>query len=156
MNKINEKTDLIHTINSEVMTKPIMDIFGETPYKWWMGVYISLKCTSAELDTIKRQRIEDDKREFNLRVRKTNRGYVLAEGKWESKKTLYDYLSYLNQYSDKNNPIKIHIWNDRPFGNCDFVLDMISVKRSFKKLNIATLMLRDDNDEWWSITSQLD
>ena len=156
MNKINEKTDLIHTINSEVMTKPIMDIFGETPYKWWMGVYTSLRHTSFELDTIKRQRIEDDKREFNLRVRKTNRGYVLAEGKWESKKTLYDYLSYLNQYSDKNNPIKIHIWNDRPFGNCDFVLDMISVKRSFKKLNIATLMLRDDNDEWWSITSQLD
>ena len=156
MNKINEKTDLIHTINSEVMTKPIMDIFGETPYKWWMGVYASLRHTSFELDTIKRQRIEDDKREFNLRVRKTNRGYILAEGKWESKKTLYDYLSYLNQYSDKNNPIKIHIWNDRPFGNCDFVLDMISVKRSFKKLNIATLMLRDDNDEWWSITSQLD
>ena len=156
MNKINEKTDLIHTINSEVMTKPIMDIFGETPYKWWMGVYASLRHTSFELYTIKRQRIEDDKREFNLRVRKTNRGYVLAEGKWESKKTLYDYLSYLNQYSDKNNPIKIHIWNDRPFGNCDFVLDMISVKRSFKKLNIATLMLRDDNDEWWSITSQLD
>lgn len=156
MNKINEKTDLIHTINSEVMTKPIMDIFGETPYKWWMGVYASLKHASFELDTIKRQRIEDDKREFNLRVRKTNRGYVLAEGKWESKKTLYDYLSYLNQYSDKNNPIKIHIWNDRPFGNCDFVLDMISVKRSFKKLEFATIMLRDDNDNWWTITNQLD
>ena len=133
-----------------------MDIFGETPYKWWMIVYASLKHTSSELDTIKRQRIKDDKREFNLRVRKTNRGYVLAEDKWESKKTLYDYLSYLNQYSSKENPIKIHIWNDRPFGNCDFVLDMISVKRSFKRLNIATLMLRDDNDEWWSITSQLD
>lgn len=133
-----------------------MDIFGETPYKWWMRVYASLKYASFELDTIKRQRIKDDKREFNFRVRKTNRGYVLTEGKWESKKTLYDYLSYLNQYSTKENPIKIHIWNDRPFGNCDFVVDMISVKRSFKKLNIASLMLRDDNDEWWSITSQLD
>ena len=138
------------------MNKPIMDIFGETPYKWWMGVLTVLKCTSDNCDTIKRQRIEDDKREFNFRVKKTNRGYVLAEGKWESKKTLRDYLSYLNQYSDKDNPIKVHIWNDRPFGNCDFVLDMISVKRSFKRLNIASLMLRDDDDNWWSITNQLD
>ena len=138
------------------MNKPIMDIFGEPAYKWWMGTLTILKCTSDELDTIKRQRIEDDKREFNLRIRKTNRGYVLAEGNWESKKTFYDYLSYLNQYSDKDNPIKIHIWNDRPFGNCDFVIDMINAKRSFKKLEFATLMLRDDNDNWWSITNQLD
>ena len=138
------------------MNKPIMNIFGETPFKWWMKLYAALIFSNDKLDTIKRQRIEEDKREFNLRIRKTNRGYVLAEGKWESNKTLYDYLSYLNQYSDKDNPIKIHIWNDRPFGNCDFVLDMISVKRSFKKLNIATLMLRDDNDDWWSITNQLD
>lgn len=138
------------------MNKPIMDIFGEIPIKRWMKFYANLVFASSELDTIIRQRKEDDKREFNFRVRKTNRGYVLAEGKWESKKTLYDYLSYLNQYSDKDNPIKIHIWNDRPFGNCDFVLDMISIKRSFKKLEFATLMLRDDNNEWWSITNQLD
>ena len=133
-----------------------MDIFGEKPFKWWMSLWIALNVTSNELDTIVRQRREEDKREFNLRVRKTNRGYVLAEGKWESKKTLQDYLSYLNQYSTKENPIKVHIWNDRPFGNCDFVLDMIGYKRSFKKLIIASIMLRDDNDEWWSITSQLD
>ena len=69
------------------MNKPIMDIFGEPAYKWWMGTLTILKCTSSELDTIKRQRIEDDKREFNLRIRKTNRGYVLTEGSWESKKT---------------------------------------------------------------------
>lgn len=138
------------------MIKPIMDIFGEIPYKWWMKPYINFVVNSEKLDTIKRQRMEDDKREFNLRVRKTNRGYVLAESKWESKKTLYDYLSYLNQFSEKDNPIKIHIWNDRPFGNCDFVLDMISIKRSFKRLNIATIMLRDDKDDWWSITNQLD
>ena len=138
------------------MTKPIMDIFGEKPFKWWMSLWIALNVTSNELDTIVRQRREEDKREFNLRVRKTNRGYILAEGKWESKKTLQDYLSYLNQYSTKENPIKVHIWNDRPFGNCDFILDMISYKRSFKKLIIASIMLRDDNDEWWSITSQLD
>lgn len=138
------------------MKKPIMDIFGETPLKWWMGVRMQFKVTSNELDTIKRQRIEDDQREFNLRIRKTNRGYVLAEGNWESKKTLYDYLSYLNQYSSKENPIKIHIWNDRPFGNCDFIIDMISAKRSFKKLDFATIMIRDDNDNWWSITNQLD
>ena len=133
-----------------------MDIFGEKPFKWWMSLWIALNVTSNELDTIVRQRKEEDKREFNLRVKKTNRGYVLAEGKWESKKTLQDYLSYLNQYSTKENPIKVHIWNDRPFGNCDFILDMISYKRSFKKLIIASIMLRDDNDEWWSITSQLD
>lgn len=133
-----------------------MDIFGEKPFKWWMSLWIALNVTSNELDTIVRQRREEDKREFNLRVRKTNRGYVLAEGKWESKKTLQDYLSYLNQYSTKENPIKVHIWNDRPFGNCDFVLDMIGYKRSFKKLIITSIMLRDDNDEWWSITSQLD
>lgn len=133
-----------------------MDIFGEKPFKWWMSLWIALNVTSNELDTIVRQRKEDDKREFNLRVRKTNRGYVLAEGKWESKKSLQDYLSYLNQYSTKENPIKVHIWNDRPFGNCDFVLDMIGYKRSFKKLIITSIMLRDDNDEWWSITSQLD
>ena len=133
-----------------------MDIFGEKPFKWWMSLWIALNVTSNELDTIVRQRREEDKREFNLRVRKTNRGYILAEGKWESKKTLQDYLSYLNQYSTKENPIKVHIWNDRPFGNCDFILDMISYKRSFKKLIIASIMLRDDNDEWWSITSQLD
>ena len=138
------------------MIKPIMDIFGEKPIKWWMSIWIALNVTSNELDTIIRQRREDDKREFNLRVRKTNRGYVLAEGKWESKKTLQDYLSYLNQYSTKENPIKVHIWNDRPFGNCDFVLDMIGYKRSFKKLIISSIMLRDDNDEWWSITNQLD
>ena len=138
------------------MSKPVMNIFGETPYKWWMKLYIRLKVTNKELDTIKRQRREDDKREFNLRIRKTNRGYVLAEGKWESKKNLNDYLSYLNQYSSKDDPIKVHIWNDRPFGNCDFVVDMISAKRSFKKLNFATLMLRDDNNEWWSITNQMD
>ena len=133
-----------------------MDIFGEKPFKWWMSLWIALNVTSNELDTIVRQRREEDKREFNLRVRKTNRGYVLAEGKWESKKTLQDYLSYLNQYSTKENPIKVHIWNDRPFGNCDFILDMISYKRSFKKLIISSIMLRDDNDEWWSITNQLD
>ena len=133
-----------------------MDIFGETPYKWWMKLYINFVVNSEKLDNIKRQRIEDDKREFNLRIRKTNRGYVLAEGKWESKKTLHDYLSYLNQYSSKENSIKVHIWNDRPFGNCDFVLDMINYKRSFKRLNIATLMIRDDEDNWWSITNQMD
>ena len=138
------------------MIKPIMDIFGEKPFKWWMSLWIALNVTSNELDTIVRQRKEEDKREFNLRVRKTNRGYVLAEGKWESKKTLQDYLSYLNQYSTKENPIKVHIWNDRPFGNCDFILDMIGYKRSFKKLIITSIMLRDDNNEWWSITSQLD
>ena len=133
-----------------------MNIFGETPYKWWMKLIVLFSIRNKNCSTIKRQRLIDDKREFNFRVRKTNRGYVLAEGKWESKKTLYDYLSYLNQYSDKTNPIKIHIWNDRPFGNCDFILDMISVKRSFKRLNIATIMLRDDDNEWWSITNQLD
>lgn len=133
-----------------------MDIFGETPYKWWMGVYARLKFTSYELDNIIRQRKDDDKREFNFRIRKTHRGYVLAEGKWESKKTLNDYLSYLNQYSTKEAPIKVHIWNDRPFGNCDFVVDMINIKRSFKRLKITTLMIRDDNNEWWSITNQLD
>lgn len=138
------------------MNKHVMDIFGETPLKWWMRVYARLKCTSNEFDTIIRQRREDDKREFNLRIRKTHRGYVLAEGKWESKKTLLDYLSYLNQYSDKETPIKIHIYNDRLFGNCDFVVDMIALKRSFKRLDFASLMLRDDNDEWWSITNQLD
>lgn len=138
------------------MNKPIMNILGETPYKWWMGVYVNFKFCSYDLDTIVRQRRDDDKREFNLRIRKTNRGYVLAEGKWESKKTLHDYLSYLNQYSTKENPIKVHIWNDRPFGNCDFVLDMIGYKRSFKRIIIASIMLRDDNDEWWSITNQLD
>ena len=136
--------------------KPIMNLFGEKPLKWWMRFYINLSVPTHYLDTIRRQRIVDDQREFNFRVRKTNRGYVLAEGKWESKKNLYDYLSYLNQYSTKENPIKVHIWNDRPFGNCDFVVDMISAKRSFKKLNFATLMLRDDNNEWWSITNQLD
>ena len=133
-----------------------MDIFGEKPYKWWMKLYITLNAASYELDTIIRQRKVDDKREFSFRIRKTNRGYVLAEGLWESKKTFYDYLSYLNQYSDKDNPIKINIYNDRPFGNCDFILDMISIKRSFKKLNISAIMLRDDNDNWWSITNQLD
>lgn len=133
-----------------------MDILGETPTKWWMKLYIRLKVTSRELDTIIRQRRENDKREFNFRIKKTHRGYVLAEGKWESKKTLYDYLTYLNQYSDKDNPIKIHIWNDRPFGNCDFVIDMIEVKRRFKRLKLETLMLRDDDSTWWSITNQLD
>ena len=138
------------------MNKPIMDIFGETPYKSWMKIYAKFVFSSRELDTIVRQRREEDKREFNLRIRKTNRGYVLAEGKWESKKTLHAYLSYLNQYSTKESPIKIHIYNDRPFGNCDFILDMIGYKRSFKRLNFASIMLRDDNDEWWSITNQLD
>ena len=138
------------------MIKPVMDIFKETPYKKWMKLYAYFRFASKNLDTIIRQRRDDDKREFNFRVRKTNRGYVLAEGKWESKKTLHDYLSYLNQYSNKDNPIKVHIWNDRSFGNCDFVLDMISYKRSFKRINIASIMLRDDNDEWWSITNQLD
>ena len=138
------------------MNKPVMDIFGETPYKSWMKLYAKFVFSSRELDTIVRQRREEDKCEFNLRIRKTNRGYVLAEGKWESKKTLLDYLSYLNQYSTKENPIKIHIYNDRPFGNCDFVLDMIALKRSFKLLDFASLMLRDDNNEWWSITNQLD
>lgn len=136
--------------------KPIMNIFAEKPLKWWMGVYIRLKVTNNEFDTIIRQRREDDKREFNLRVRKTHRGYILAEGKWESKKTFMDYLSYLNQYSTKENPIKVHIWNDRPFGNCDFVIDMIDMKRRFKRVKFETLMLRDDNNEWWSITNQLD
>ena len=138
------------------MNKPVMDIFGETPYKSWMKLYAKFVFSSRELDTIVRQRREENKSEFNFRIRKTNRGYVLAEGKWESKKTIYDYLSYLNQYSTKEYPIKIHIWNDRPFGNCDFVVDMIDIKRRFKRLNIASLMLRDDNDGWWSITNQLD
>jgi hypothetical protein len=138
------------------MNRPIMNIFGEQPIKKWMSLYARFKYANHEIDTIKRQRIEEDKREFNLRVRKTHRGYVLAEDKWESKKTLLDYLSYLNQYSTKENPIKIHIYNDRPFGNCDFVVDMIAMKRSFKKLNFATIMIRDDNNEWWSITNQLD
>lgn len=132
-----------------------MNIFGETPLKWWMKLYIRFKVTNRELDTIIRQRREDDKREFNLRVKKNNRGYVLAEGKWESKKTLQDYLSYLNQYSDKSNPIKVHIWNDRPFGNCDFILDMITFKRSFKNINITSIMIRDDDNQWWNISNQL-
>lgn len=138
------------------MSKPIMDIFGEAPYKLWMKFYANFIFASRELDTIVRQRREDDKREFNLRVRKTNRGYVLAEGKWESKKTLSDYLSYFNQYSTKESPIKINIWNDRPFGNCDFVVDMIDLKRRFKRIKIETLMIRDDNNNWWSITNQMD
>ena len=44
------------------MTKPIMDIFGEKPFKWWMSLWIALNVTSNELDTIVRQRREDDKR----------------------------------------------------------------------------------------------
>ena len=138
------------------MNNHIMDIYGETPRKWWMSIYIRLKVTSKELDTIIRQRREDNKLEFNLKVKKTHRGYVLSEGKWESRKTLQDYLSYLNQYSTKDNPIKVNIWNDRPFGNCDFILDMIGYKRSFKNINIASIMLKDDDKEWWSITNQLD
>lgn len=134
------------------MNKTIMDIFGEKPLKRWMKIYVLFK----RKDTIIRQRREDDKREFNLRIKKTNRGYVLAEGKWESKKTFNDYLSYLNQYSTKESPIKINIWNDRPFGNCDFVIDMIEFKRRFKRIKIETLMIRDDNNEWWSISNQMD
>ena len=133
-----------------------MNIFGEKPLKWWMRFYINLSVPTHYLDTIRRQRIVDDQREFNFRVRKTNRGYVLAEGKWESRKTLYDYLSYLNQYSNINNPIKVHIYNDRPFGNCDFVVDMIDIRRRFKRIKIVSLMLRDDDYCWWSITNQLD
>ena len=136
--------------------KPVMDIFGEVPNKRWMVLIPLIKFYKLKQDTIKRQRMEDDKREFNLSVRKTNRGYVLAEGKWESRKTLYDYLSYLNQYSNINNPIKVHIYNDRPFGNCDFVVDMIDIRRRFKRIKIVSLMLRDDDYCWWSITNQLD
>lgn len=138
------------------MSKPVMNIFDEQPLKYWMGIWAKFVYGHDNIDTIIRQRREEDKREFNLRIRKTHRGYVLAEGKWESKKTLHDYLSYLNQYSTKESPIKIHIYNDRPFGNCDFVIDMITLKRSFKRLDFASIMLRDDNDEWWSITNQLD
>ena len=138
------------------MSKPVMNIFDEKPLKYWMGIWAKFVYGHDNIDTIVRQRREEDKREFNLRIRKTHRGYVLAEGKWESKKTLRDYLSYLNQYSTKDAPIKIHIYNDRPFGNCDFVVDMIALKRSFKRLNFASIMLRDDKDEWWSITNQLD
>lgn len=136
--------------------KPIMNILGEKPLKYWMKLYITLITPKSSRDTIIRQRKEDDKREFNFKVKKTHRGYVLAEGKWESKKILIDYLSYLNQYSKKDNPIEVNIWNDRPFGNCDFVIDMITIKRSFKNINIKTLMIRDDSDNWWSITNQLD
>ena len=35
------------------MIKPIMDIFGETPYKWWMKPYINF------IDTNIGDRIED-------------------------------------------------------------------------------------------------
>lgn len=136
--------------------KPIMSIFKEKPLKRWMRFYAYLRFPYSSINSIIRQRKEDNKLEFNLRVKKTNRGYVLAEGKWESKKTLQDYLSYLNQYSNKDNPIKIYIYNDRPFGNCDFIIDMIDYKRSFKRLNFTSIMLRDDNNEWWSITNQLD
>lgn len=138
------------------MSKPVMNIFDEKPLKYWMGIWAKFVYGHDNIDTIIRQRREEDKCEFNLRIRKTHRGYVLAEGKWESKKTLRDYLSYLNQYSTKDAPIKIHIYNDRPFGNCDFVVDMITLKRSFKRLDFASIMIRDDNDEWWSITNQLD
>lgn len=134
-----------------------MNILGEKPLKKWMKILVYLVYPNYYLDTIVRQRRDEDKREFNFRVKKTHRGYVLAEGFWESKKTLHDYLSYLNQYSTKDNPIKIHIYNDRPFGNCDFILDMIGYKRNFKKLKFETIMLRDDEeDSWWSITNQLD
>lgn len=133
-----------------------MNIFDEQPLKYWMGIWAKIVYGHYNIDTIIRQRREEDKREFNLRIRKTHRGYVLAEGKWESKKTLRDYLSYLNQYSTKESPIKIHIYNDRPFGNCDFIVDMIALKRSFKRLDFASIMIRDDNDVWWSITNQLD
>ena len=34
------------------MNKPIMDIFGEPAYKWWMGTLTILKCTSSDCDTI--------------------------------------------------------------------------------------------------------
>ena len=136
--------------------KPIMDILMEKPLKKWMKLYVLLLAPSRCLDTIKRQRKIDDKREFNFMIKKTHRGYVLAEGKWESKKTLKDYLSYLNQYSDKEDPIKINLYNYRPFGNCDFVVDMLALKRSFKKLKFTSLMIRDDNNEWWTITHQLD
>lgn len=136
--------------------KPIMNIFGEKPLKYWMKIYINLIVPHNKLNTIIHLNRDIDKREFNLRVRKTNRGYVLAEGLWESKKTLDDYLSYLNQYSTKEVPTKIHIWNDRPFGNCDFIVDMITLKRRFKRIKIETIMIRDDNNDWWSITNQLD
>ena len=133
-----------------------MNILGEKPLKKWMKFYANFMFPDYALDTMVNQRREFDRRSFNLRIKKTNRGYVLAEGLWESKKTLDDYLSYLNQYSSIDKPIKIYIWNDRPFGNCDFIVDMITIKRRFKKLVIASVMIRDDGDDWWSITNQLD
>lgn len=132
-----------------------MNILGEKPLKRWMKLYVHLCCPNKNLDTIIRQRKEDNQTEFNFRIKKTHRGYVLVEGKWESKKTLVDYLSYLNQCSYKDNPIKVNIWNDRPFGNCDFVVDIIGFKHSFKRIKFNAIMIRDDNNEWWSITNQL-
>lgn len=136
--------------------KLVMDIFGEKPNKKWMKLLSYLLIKPSKRNKIIEQRRKDNKLIFNLRVRKTHRGYVLGEWFWESKKTLTDYLSYLNQYSFKDNKITVNVYNDRPFGNCDFILDMIGYKRSFKRLNFASIMLRDDDNEWWSITNQLD
>ena len=44
------------------MNKPIMDIFGEVPHKWWMKLYANFIYSSFELDTIKRKLIEDNKK----------------------------------------------------------------------------------------------
>lgn len=147
---------LIINVNTIIMDKPIMNIFKEKPLKSWMKLYAFFKFGKRNMKSIIDERRYNNKTEFELMIKKTNRGYVLAEGLWESKKTLQDYLSYLNQYSTEETPIKVHLFNYRPFGNCDFVLDMIGYKRSFKRLDIASLMLKDDNNEWWSITNQLD
>lgn len=61
----------------------------------WLGL-IFARCQSKTID----EQYKNGCRYFDIRTKKTKRGWVCSHGLWQSKRTLNDILSQINSYGD--------------------------------------------------------
>ena len=129
--------------------KTIMNIFGEKPISKWMKVYAFIRFGKSRYNKLSKlnKRNNCDK-QYKLRVYYDGVQYRLKEGKWISKKTVNDVLSYLNQHSSNVNTIGVTIYNDSENGDIFYEDFINTICRRFKRIKFINAYYRVPSGEW--------
>ena len=114
---------------------------------WWLS-YLWIPFSKTQSKTIQEQ-IKLGCRYFDIRVRKTCRGWICAHGLWESKKTVDEILEEINQvesycnityegFGNKSFLTKVDEWSKK-YKNIRFVYINIKYGKKLKWENIKIM-----------------
>lgn len=100
------------------------------------------KCQSKTID----EQFQEGCRYFDIRVRKTKRGWICAHGLWESKRNLESIFSDINYY--RNCYVNITYEGEAPDNFIDTVLNWMNIYKYITFCSINT-----KKPEWRNLTT---